>query len=196
MPPRCAARPSSALIVISRRIRSMSREWRRCSSSTGPRRLIVAQPAPEAATRLERRLAIAREVDVGHRVERMVDGDQIRRRQPLHERDQRIDDATLAQPLDVIVVEEDRDVVARCFALLLVAGPDRRERGVAPPHAAAPRKRTRSIGTRAPSLSTSKSGAERSVAGRPSASVTIASTCTSVVPPRKIGGCPPSLGEV
>ena len=65
----------------------------------------------------------------------MVDGDQIRRRQPLHEGDQRIDDATLAQPLDVITVEEDRvdaDVVARRFALLVVARPDRRERGVAP----------------------------------------------------------------
>src|SRR5262245_57248585 len=45
------------------------------------------------------------------------------------------------------------------------------------------------MGTARPSSSTSKSAAARSITGRPLSSVTIASTCTSVVPPRKIGGC-------
>ncbi|PYR40471.1 MAG: hypothetical protein DMF93_11020 [Acidobacteria bacterium] len=61
-----------------------------------------------------------------------------------------------------------------------------------PSYAAAPRKRTRSSGTRRPSSRTSKSAAVRSTTGLPDPSVTMASTCTSVVPPRKTGGCPPS----
>src|SRR5207247_2139749 len=68
----------------------------------GTDRLVVAAAAFELANRFERRLALARKVHVGHRVKRIVDGDQIGRGQLADEREQGLDDAQLAEPLHVV----------------------------------------------------------------------------------------------
>ena len=99
-----------------------------------PRRRVVAAASLELADRLQHRLAVAREVDIGHRVERIVDGDEIGRRQLAHEREQRLDDRELLHPLYVVVVEKDRveaDVVTGRFALFVVVGTDGRQSRVA-----------------------------------------------------------------